>query len=62
MNHPEADIWQIIILVYLATAVVAVYLAAIRSSPVVDVLAALGITLIGLGLIRRLKHPRNPNT
>jgi hypothetical protein len=54
--------WQLVVLTYLTTAVIAAYLASIGSSPETDAFVALGITLAGLFLIRRLRHPRNPNT
>lgn len=53
--------WQVVILIYITTAVVAAHLAVIGSSPFVDGLVALGITLLGLVLIRRLKQRQNPN-
>jgi len=53
-------VWQAVLLIYLTTAVISVKLAQVNSSVTTDVLMALGITLAGLLLIRRLKKPQNP--
>jgi hypothetical protein len=53
--------WQVVILIYLTTAIVSVELAKVNSSVITNVIVAFGITLAGLLLIRRLKKIRNPN-
>lgn len=53
--------WQVIVLIYLVTAVVGVEFGVLRTPLWVDAFGAFVITLLGLAVIRRLRKSQNPN-
>ncbi len=53
--------WQVVVLVYLVAAVVGVEVGLYHLPAWLDAVAALGITLLGVLLIRRLKMLQNPS-
>lgn len=53
--------WQVLVLVYLASAIVGVEFGLYHLPVWLDAVAALGITTLGILLIRRLKMLQNPS-
>lgn len=53
--------WQVVVLIYLVAAIVGVEFGIYHLPIWLDMVAALGITTLGILLIRRLKMLQNPS-